>query len=265
MSNRQERAHSVLGVDGRMFAAVERDKAKGTFYNQTWKASRPDPRDSNQRVTIEVRFDDNCGNGHNTFSVTGEVRDIRYKGDRGFVSGGQCIEDISAAFPELVPLLKWHLVSTDGPMHYLANTIYQASDRDHNGRAKGEPSRWEHRIYFGDSPIGHDISGKLAAFIQARLGTGSFQVVGIAHDKDSKTYGTHYTLVGFGEKWHEAPFRHERGAQEFAAALNQCAVRIEKIPTEYSEGKARELRRPGRTIAQMVLCAPSCRTVQACA
>ena len=40
--------------------------------------------------------------------------------------GGQCRDDIREHFPELAHLLQWQLVSTDGPMHYVANTTYHA-------------------------------------------------------------------------------------------------------------------------------------------
>jgi hypothetical protein len=33
-------------------------------------------------------------------------------------------ELIAAVWPEFAHLLKWHLTSTDGPMHYIANTLY---------------------------------------------------------------------------------------------------------------------------------------------
>lgn len=81
-------------------------------------------------ISATVRFDDECGNGHNTFSITGE---IPAQGMFG------CLHDeIAKHFPELAPLIKWHLVSTDGPMHYVANVTYHASDCDHNGLRKGE-------------------------------------------------------------------------------------------------------------------------------
>src|SRR6185369_2717706 len=35
-------------------------------------------------------------------------------------------------------LIKWHLCSTDEPMHYIANTLYHAGDRDCWGLRKGE-------------------------------------------------------------------------------------------------------------------------------
>lgn len=74
-------------------------------------------------IKAKVRFDDQCGNGHNSFSITGEI----YKpGADDIIAGGCLHEQIAKHFPELKPFLKWHLTSTDGPMHYLANTIFWA-------------------------------------------------------------------------------------------------------------------------------------------
>ena len=91
------------------------------------------------QITAEVRHDDGCGNGHNSFSITAEIYlcDVSGKPVR-WDSCGCLHEDVSKHFPELAPLVKWHLCSTDGPMHYIANTIYQAGERDHHGLLKGE-------------------------------------------------------------------------------------------------------------------------------
>lgn len=84
-------------------------------------------------ITVTVRHDDRFGNGHNTFSITGGIKGANNVG----ISG--CIHDeIVKFFPELAYLIKWHLVSTDGPMHYVGNTIYHAGDTDHRGLRKGE-------------------------------------------------------------------------------------------------------------------------------
>lgn len=71
-------------------------------------------------ITAEVRYDDRCSNGHNTFSITAEIVDTR----GGWSSGGTQHDAVAAAFPELAPFIKFHLVSSDQPMHYLANTLY---------------------------------------------------------------------------------------------------------------------------------------------
>ena len=77
------------------------------------------------RMTVTTRYDDQCGNGHNTFAITANI----------FVEGrwstGGCLHDeIAREFPELEPLIKWHLCSTDGPIHYIANTVYHVRNRD---------------------------------------------------------------------------------------------------------------------------------------
>lgn len=84
-------------------------------------------------LVVKVRYDDRSGNGHNTFSITGTIyRD-------GLDLCGGCIHDeISEQMPELAHLIKWHLMSSDEPMHYLSNTMYIASARDCNGLLKGE-------------------------------------------------------------------------------------------------------------------------------
>lgn len=86
-------------------------------------------------ITVLIRFDDHCKNGHDTFSITA---DIRRPGRRDIEAGGCLHEEIVRVFPELSHLIKWHLMSTDGPMHYIANTVYFAGDRDHWGLRKGE-------------------------------------------------------------------------------------------------------------------------------
>lgn len=77
-----------------------------------------DPEISDYEVgfTVKMRYDDRCGNGHNTFSITGST-----------VRKGGCLHELIAKhFPELAHMIKWHLVSSDGPLHYIANTIYWA-------------------------------------------------------------------------------------------------------------------------------------------
>lgn len=89
------------------------------------------------RITAKVRYDDQCGNGHNSFSITGEID--RQAGGRWVDDACGCIhKEISKHFPELSPYIKWHLTDSGGPMHYLSNTQYHAGDRDCHGLRKGE-------------------------------------------------------------------------------------------------------------------------------
>ena len=101
----------------------------------------------NERLTVTIRHDDECGNGHNTFSITASLaepksisRPSELEGQRLWttVARGMLHDEVARFFPELEPLLKWHLCSTDGPMHYVANSLYHAGDKDCWGLRKGE-------------------------------------------------------------------------------------------------------------------------------
>jgi hypothetical protein len=94
-------------------------------------------------IVAKVRYDDQCNNGHNSFAITGELFEpYRQQGEpRKTCSDGSivwlnscgCIhDDIAKHFPELAPYIKWHLTSSDGPMHYIANTLYWADEHGPN-------------------------------------------------------------------------------------------------------------------------------------
>lgn len=120
---KQESAINLFGVDARQFAFVA-DDTTGRILNQKIKASRSYTEAGNRyRITVCLRFDDECRNGHETFAITADISD----NGREYM-GGCCHDEIALRFPELAHLIKWHLVSTDGPMHYLANTMYYADE-----------------------------------------------------------------------------------------------------------------------------------------
>lgn len=90
------------------------------------------------KITANVRYDDQCGNGHNSFSITADIY-RRDGNNRWCESSFGCQHDsVAKHFPQLAPYIKWHLFSADQPLHYIANTVYHAGDRDHNGLRKGE-------------------------------------------------------------------------------------------------------------------------------
>jgi hypothetical protein len=82
-----------------------------TFPARTYK----DEYGKTRFATAQLRYDDECGNGHNSFAITG-----------------------TEGFCDVAHLIKWHLTGADGPMHYIVNTVYLAGNRDHRGLLKGE-------------------------------------------------------------------------------------------------------------------------------
>jgi hypothetical protein len=101
--------------------------------------------DEQFKIVATVRYDDQCHNGHNSFSITGSqwrtvsrYYNYRYRAQWIEDTCGCIHELIAEHFPELEPFLKWHGMTEKGPVHYIANTLYLAGDRDHWGLRKGE-------------------------------------------------------------------------------------------------------------------------------
>lgn len=197
-------------------------------------------------IWVHLRYDDECGNGHNTFAITGTVRVPKR---REPVAGGCLHEEIAAAFPELEPLIKWHLCSSDGPMHYLSNTLYLAGERDCHGKLKGEPYQYETQIHFGENPIKHKFGRRFTQFLEdARPHPGAtaydFEVIEIPHEKragETFDFKPKYTFGGFDAQWHECPFDTLDEALDFLKALQTCIPTFTKVATAWGKGKAREL------------------------
>ena len=219
-------------------------------------------------MRIDVRHDDHCGNGHNTFSITGEVWATVRRGGERYKKGAEpitcgMIHDTIAehANDHIVDALRWHLTSTDGPMHYLADTLYLAGDKDHSGRRKGEPSSFETAITFGDNPIlyrpgSNWVANKFIAWIMDQYERGgesymaALKVERIRHREDGEslkrsTYSTPFapkwTIGGFGERWHDCPFDTETEARRFMAAMRDHDPKRVRYPVAWSEGKAPDL------------------------
>jgi hypothetical protein len=191
-------------------------------------------------IWVTVRFDDECGNGHNTFAITAHVTVPK---KRDWVACGCLHDDICKAFPELAHLIKWHLCSTDGPMHYIANTVYLASDRDHWGLREGEErvSSWERAVEFTGFPIRwRDRSSAFIKWLETAQGA-DFELIRIDHEgteKDRELFGPKWTLGGAPDKWHECPFDTEAEGLEFLAAMT-LGYQVVKVPTAYSRGKGK--------------------------
>lgn len=197
----------------------------------------------NYQLKIEIRYDDECGNGHNSFAITAENYLCDVKGNPVRWDSGGCLhEDIVKVFPDYAHLIKWHLCSSDGPMHYIANTVHFASERDCWGLLKGEPKHYDYGLRFNNVPVTHRLKKSFYEFLEQRAGKeGRFTIAEFAHDREPKTYGSKYTLTGYADKWHECPFDDKTEAEEFCEALNTCQVSFVKVPSSWGEGKEREL------------------------
>lgn len=87
-----------------------------------------------EKIVATVRYDE-CGNGHNTLSVTADIWRCTKNGHpigRDSVSCGCNHDAVLLHFPELRDAVEFHLCSTDGPLHYIANTVYHAREKNYD-------------------------------------------------------------------------------------------------------------------------------------
>lgn len=113
---------------------------KTTLTKKQVKTFGPVPYDNGCFIVAKVRHDDECNNGHNTFAITAKIYEPHHQPH----SYGCCHEEVARAFPDLAPLIKWHLMSTDGPMHYEANALYWAGHCGYRDGQKDSPPNLEH-------------------------------------------------------------------------------------------------------------------------
>jgi hypothetical protein len=218
------------------------------FQRQEWISQPRTIQDfgSDGEMTVKLSFQDNPRNGHNTFHAIAEVKTTESRRRNDIAAGGMMHDKIRAIFPKLSHLLKWHSVSTDGPCHYLANAIYLAGNRDHNGLKAGDPCAFNHCVQFGDNPVKNALkSRRFAEFLQncASLNGGNrFDLEVIRYDhKDRETYKPKFTYGGYANAWHECPFDTKQEALDFLYALQNCSPKFVRVATIFSEGKHREL------------------------
>lgn len=91
-----------------------------------------------EKIKITLRYDDECGNGHNSFAMTADIKEQNDFGRWVDTTGGCCHDEIIKARPDLAKFVKWHLCDSTGPMHHIANSLYHAGNRDCHGLLKGE-------------------------------------------------------------------------------------------------------------------------------
>lgn len=212
-------------------------------------------------IKATIRWDDECGNGHNSFSVTGSI------GTNGRDGAGCIHDEISKAFPEFSHLIKWHLMGSDCPMHYLSNALYLAGTKDCHGLNKGEVRGHSYYIFFNDVPIpvekyneefgfwlmNHNaakpITPKTLVSCEWPASSGKWDDLEIQEfnyeGKSLSTFSPNYTFKGYNrygkESWYGCPFSDRQEAENFLLALKTCKVEFRKYATSWGEGKEPEL------------------------
>jgi hypothetical protein len=95
-------------------------------------------------LVVNVRYDDQCNNGHNTFSITADLYDrgfirgetsiVHSNGKKYYLGSCGCLHDeVKKHFPDLSRAIDFHLCSSDGPLYYIENSLYHFENNDING------------------------------------------------------------------------------------------------------------------------------------
>lgn len=189
-------------------------------------------------MEVTIRYDDECKNWHNSFSITwwyyipGRRRSTEW--------GWCCHEEIAKHFPELAKYIPYHLVSSDGPMHYVANTMYHARDRDHEWKEIGEAVKWNTRLKFDKYPFTFkEQSRDFWEYLNTIHWFENIDIVEVEYDGwDSYNFWPNYSLTWFikdneNKKWYKAPFKSKREAEEFLQALRSTHYSFVDTPYEW--------------------------------
>lgn len=250
----QEQPVRVLGELDAVRLEVLQDSTTGIIKQQVIRLKKGYVRGGKKfDLTVNLRFDDHCGNGKEDFAAT--VEQYWIEGSQKHEDCFGCCHDLIAEkFPALARFMKWHLCSVEEPMHYVNNTVYLAGDREYDGRA-GEPNSWEEYIYLGNSPVNARLRYKpdiklikewKKACIGAISGLAIVEVQGETSPRGFK-YGPHYTFnVHQNPTWTDCPFENRAEAEGWLAAFKEDAatpgfIRFETVVTGYANGKPRQL------------------------
>lgn len=181
-------------------------------------------------LKITIRYDDECGNGHNSFAITGSCG-----GNNGI--GGRIHSFIAEQAPELKKYIKWHLMSSNGPMHYIANSLYHAKEVKRNT----VPRFYDNYLKFEDIPFTFKLSKKLKEFLESYNGE-KLEVVAVKHPKDPETYSDNFTFSNCELDWYKCLFHSKREAEEMLEALNSRPFEIIKEVSSYENEKTPDLK-----------------------
>lgn len=242
----------INGVPGQMYrlGLHPENGDQKLFHIQVWQSEfYPDPQyEDGRALRVVLRYDTTGGKAANTFRV-GSQYDNPIHG----VEAGD--EAISRVFPSLVPLLRWHGMTGRGPENYIRDTLFEAGDQDIFGRKAGDPTAWQQVIYFGDSPVPHEIDLDFARFLKDRMieaGEGVFMPnrslrslkIEEVMEGDPSILASdrpRYRFEGMDVDWSRCPFKSRKIAEAWQKAISTCACRFQFVPVSFARGKAQNL------------------------
>lgn len=135
----------VVEAQKAILEAAESQRCASANEKTIWRSPYFSARGYGGYVRLRARWDDTCVNGTNSFFSKLEVADVNDK-----ISDYLDISDAPAGLiPDSIQkyadrLEQFNGCHPFGPWYYIENTVYLASDRDHNGRRKGDKKQIMH-------------------------------------------------------------------------------------------------------------------------
>jgi hypothetical protein len=166
---------------------------------------------------ITIELNDECKNGHQDFSITGECYlPNRKKTERNLIHCGACGDEIAVLFPEYEIFNSLHLCDYKGiPMHCISNGFYFLKN-GFDSRTTGEKFINEYCQYY-------------------RLSRAQFNTISVAESQ------THFAILlvecGILEQWEKEAKKAIKKLEE----LTGDEFLIDSVKTQYNEPKQEEI------------------------
>lgn len=193
------------------------------------------------KITCNIRYDDECGNGHNTFAITGDGYRIK-NGVSVWEFGGCCHDEIKKRFPEFAHLIKWHLCGEFKPMYYIENTIYHASNCEDSKHKPGDVKRVGLRLKFDNFPVVFKFSKEFLTALNASKGLlQDMEILKIDNKPTTPSSYRYskYTFNCYPCECYQCPFDDLDEAEQFLTALQTLKWEVVEIPVAWYEEKPR--------------------------
>ena len=192
-----------------------------------------------KRITVELGYEGECNNGHNSFTLTVEIRqkDRRIRDCEAY---GCLHDEVAEHFPELRKYIKWHLFNSDRSSPYIESTLWHARDSEHPTLPGGSPLSYKTVLTFGDNPIQHSFNRDFMNFL-SNIDFKTLEIRPIKHKPNTISFDPKFTFRGYADQWHQCPFDSELDAKNFLYALQNCNPKLTNVPVSFVKSKPRDL------------------------
>ena len=195
-------------------------------------------------IAVTIRYDDECNNGHNSFSITGTT----YTSATNLVTDnvitwGSIHEEIVKYFPELQKYIKWHSFNSNGPLYYTANTLYHSRDREDMSLPLGVPLYtdrcFNYYLSVDNFPVTFE-TGKILGWLKGLTAQEiqELEIIEIPYagknNPTARPYAPGYSFTGYNCSWGDAPFTEMYKAVEFLEMLKSTNWEIKKRYTSFN-------------------------------